>query len=111
MRKLMFTAGLAAVLATGLMAGQCTPADTEAQVKAIQDLAISICKFEPSAQSVAQILAAAGEPAVPGASAVVKSVADVANAICAIATAKAASPDRTCIGHVNGVCVAGAFKE
>ena len=47
MRKLlwswqMLTAGLAAVLATGLMAGQCTPESTDAQIAKIQELAVSL---------------------------------------------------------------------
>jgi hypothetical protein len=93
-----------AVLATTLMAAQCSQSDIDKQVAAVQVLTQQACQFLPTASSVAAILTAqvpAGQPLVTG-------VQAVATAICNAVNSTTKSAPQDCpFGKVNGVCVDG----
>lgn len=76
-----------------------------AQITAAQNAAVSICKFLPTAQTVAGILSTFVPSAVPG----VTVANQVAAAICNAVSRKSLTKGATPTPRVNGVVVRGSF--
>ena len=91
---------LATPVAAALVLGGCATTATSAAIIQIQNYAVLACGFLPTVTTVANIIAN-GNP-------ILQTATDIANAICAAVTPKAARRGAV-LPTVNGVVVHGRF--
>ncbi len=92
---------IASALAAGISVSGCATTGTDPNVSATQNLAVTICGFLPTIETVAAIFAT-GNPLLQTASA-------VAQAICSAVVPPKSARLRAVVPQVNGITIQGQF--